>query len=164
MKRLGIVLGAAALVLGACSAGDRGPAPLVDIDELQQRLDAPRDEALLLVFWATWCEPCVEEIPVLRQLDGDESLGLRVLSVSLDTFLEGPEGGRQLVVDFLEKTPLPWEQVVYDGSQDALFEPFEMSGMIPFSILYDESGNVLRRFRGRFQVDQVRTALATARF
>jgi thiol-disulfide isomerase/thioredoxin len=158
-----MLIGALALMLGACSSGDPEPAPLVDVDALHSRLEASRDAATLLVFWATWCEPCVEEIAVLRQLHDDTELNLRILSVSLDSFLEGPEGGRQLVLDFLQKNPVPWEQLVYDGSQDALFEPFQMSGMIPFSILYDESGNELRRFRGRFQASQVHAVLATAR-
>ena len=46
-----------------------------------------QEEPLLLVFWATWCTPCITEIPVLRELHDDPSLQLQIVSVSLDAFL-----------------------------------------------------------------------------
>jgi hypothetical protein len=99
---------------------------------------------------------------VLQELHAADALPLQLLSVSLDAFLEGPEGGQQLVVDFLQKTPLPWQQVVYHGGQDELFKPFQMSGMIPFSVLYDSQGRELQRFTGKFQRGQIEAALADA--
>lgn len=157
-------LGVAAALCGGCGTGPDEPAPLVDVSTLQERLRQPEDRAVLLVFWATWCSPCIEEIPVLRELHADADLGLRVVSVSLDTFLEGPEGGRQLVLEFLQENPLPWEQYVYEGGQDELFEPFDMSGMIPLTILYDEEGAEIGRYAGRLQASQVRATLLTARY
>ena len=156
------VLGVAALLVSACGADLQGPAPLLGVSDLQELIKAPRDRALLVVFWATWCGPCVDEIPVLQELHADTTLNLRLLSVSLDAFLEGPEGGQQLVVEFLQKTPLPWQQVVYHGGQDELFEPFRMSGMIPLSILYDSKGQEMQRFAGKFQRRQIVASLGDA--
>ena len=162
LRRRLAIFSVAALLVSACGAELEGPAPLIDVSALQKHIAADRDEALLVVFWATWCGPCIDEIPVLQDLYADASLNLQLLSVSLDSFLEGPEGGQALVVDFLEKTHLPWQQVVYDGGQDELFEPFRMTGMIPFSVLYDDKGNEIQRFTGRFQRGQIEASLGDA--
>ena len=161
MKQLRIFLSAAVLLCGACGTAKDDPAALVGIKTLQEQLEVPRQEPLLLVFWATWCTPCITEIPVLRELHDDPSLHLQIISVSLDAFLQGPEDGRQLVVDFLQETPMPWKQLVYEGGQDELFKPFQLSGMIPETILYDADGNEVKRFNGKFQPAQVHAALGS---
>ena len=161
VKSLRVLLSAAVLLCSACGPTADDPAALVSSKTIQKLLEAPRQGPTLLVFWATWCAPCIKEIPTLQELHEDAALDLQIVSVSLDAFLEGPQGGRQLVVDFLQETPLPWKQLVYEGSQDELFEPFELSGMIPYSILYDAHGEELIRFTGKFRAAQVRVMLAS---
>jgi peroxiredoxin len=76
----------------ACSAlqpqavGEQAPAfELADLGGKKQRLAAHRGKVVLLNFWATWCPPCVEELPSLvalrRALEGKD---FAVLTVSVD--------------------------------------------------------------------------------
>jgi thiol-disulfide isomerase/thioredoxin len=149
-----------AMTIGCGRSGNAPPAS-VDTAALQARLEALRGRPTLLVFWATWCKPCVAEIPELVALHREAPAGLRVVAVSLDHFLSG-DNAATVVADFLRATPLPYEQMVYFGSQDALLIPFDLSGSIPYAILYDAAGTAVHRFEGLTDAAQIRAALATA--
>ena len=90
---------AAAEVLAACSAppptlGKYQPArpgtllpavPFVDADGTDRPLDGLRGEGLVVNVWATWCAPCVEEMPALDQLAAQtKQTGVRVVALSAD--------------------------------------------------------------------------------
>jgi len=72
---------------GTLSAGSGEPAPalaLRDLDGREVRLDAFRGRTVVVNFWATWCTPCVAEMPSLERLRTTlASEGLEVLAVNL---------------------------------------------------------------------------------
>ena len=87
---LGLVL---AVVVGACAEKPDPPtldtpAPVFELPDLDQRTHRLSDfagQVVVLNFWATWCPPCVEEMPSLQRLQdllGDD--GLKVVAVSVD--------------------------------------------------------------------------------
>ena len=148
-----------ALVLG-CEQRTNDAAPRVlDAQTLQQRVAGSTGHPLLVVFWATWCQPCVAEMPDMVALDHESPSGLRVLAVSLDFFLSG-QSTEKVVGDYLHVHPAPLEHVIYTGSQDAIFSAFDLPGNIPYSILYDSQGHVLKRFPGQTAPEDVRGALS----
>jgi thiol-disulfide isomerase/thioredoxin len=67
-----------------------------------------RGQVVVVDFWASWCLPCVGELPRLRKLhekyQGD---GLRIVGVSLDVT-------RPALEKFLKTNPLPWPQIYFD--------------------------------------------------
>jgi peroxiredoxin len=82
--------------------GDRAPEfALAGLDGRQVRLSDLRGKIVLVHFWATWCPPCVEELPALdavsRMLPGND---FQVLAVSVDA------GGAQTVGPFLQRNRL----------------------------------------------------------
>ena len=64
------------------------PAPsftLSDLTGQTTRVDAAQGRPILLNFWATWCAPCREEMPLLQQVyDTHQRLGLNVVAISQD--------------------------------------------------------------------------------
>jgi len=76
----------------------------LDARALQARVAAEGGHPLLVAFWATWCQPCVEEFPDLVALNREAPGGLQVLAVSLDFFLSGKET-RRTVDAYLAKHP-----------------------------------------------------------
>lgn len=101
---------------------------------------------VLVDFWATWCQPCIQEMPnIARAYAGYKSKGFEVIGVNLD-------GKIDPVRRFLDLQPLPWTTVV-DGrvaAGDDLSDDFahhalaKSSGVesIPFVVLIGKDGNV----------------------
>jgi thiol-disulfide isomerase/thioredoxin len=92
MRRLRWLAAAMLLVAGAAGAAEfkpwtGGPAPSLELQDLRgrtHRLADYRGKVVVLAFWATWCEPCREEMPALQRLG--ETLANRpfaVLAVNL---------------------------------------------------------------------------------
>jgi thiol-disulfide isomerase/thioredoxin len=97
---LALPLAAAAKELKPWTGGAPPPLVLNDLEGREHRLDAYRGKVVVLNFWATWCDPCRDQLPVLELLArahaGD---GLKVYGVAVD------EDRAQLEA-FLAATPL----------------------------------------------------------
>jgi len=135
------------------------PPARVDARQIQAHLAAERGHPVLLSFWATWCRPCVEEMPALTRLHRERPGGLRVVAVSLDAFLAGDDDAPRVVDEFLRATPAALDHLVYSGSQDALFGAFELPGIIPYAILFDAAGVEIHRFEGIATESEIRALL-----
>ncbi|HEX8668332.1 MAG TPA: TlpA disulfide reductase family protein [Allosphingosinicella sp.] len=109
-----------------------------------------KGKPLLVNLWATWCAPCVEEMPTLDALAAREGDRLQVLAVSQD--LEG----REKVDRFLEERKLD-DLEAYLDPQMALMGKLGV-GILPTTILYDAQGREVWRMRGMEDWQSPRTA------
>jgi thiol-disulfide isomerase/thioredoxin len=101
----------------------------------------------LLNVWATWCIPCVIEMPDLRAVDeafGDE---LAVAGVSLDDMIPGAKA--ETVENFLDRYRIVFPNVYYTGNLDDLADTMKINGEIPVTIVYDANGKELWRHQGK---------------
>ena len=102
-------------------------------------LDRLKGKIVVLDFWATWCGPCREALPDLKELAKKYPPDRFVLiSVNLD---DDPNDWR----DFVEKEKMTWPQV-YDGSNE-LFRAFGLEG-IPTYIVLSSNGTLVERIVG----------------
>lgn len=141
---LAVMVGAAAQRwLSAGSAEWQGPeSAFPDLSGKPVRLSDERSEVLMLNFWASWCEPCREEMPVLDRLYAEfRPRGLRIVGIALED--------REGVAAFLQKFPVGYPILVGEHGGDALAARLGNSaGGLPFTAVFDASGRVLATHLG----------------
>lgn len=97
-----------------------------------------RGQVVLIVYWATWCGPCVAELPAINDLAKEfQGQGLKVLGVNLD------EGNPEKWADWLQRHHVDWPQV-HDGKgwESPLVRVYRVENL-PFHLLLDREGNVV---------------------
>lgn len=114
---------------------------LRNADGAETTLAAFSGEVLVLNLWATWCAPCVEEMPTLAELQRQYRGRLLVVPVSVDS--EGDRAKAQRELARLSEGALPF---LIDTSRGVLFD-VRAVGM-PVTIIYDRQGRELARLAG----------------
>ena len=92
MRRVSVLTGLLTVLLAGCYSGSRPPhigsnAPDFTVQDSDRKitLSELRGKVVVLNFWATWCAPCVEELPSLVNLQQKmRNKGITVLAVSVD--------------------------------------------------------------------------------
>jgi thiol-disulfide isomerase/thioredoxin len=107
---------------------------------------AAQDGPVLINLWATWCGPCVKEMPQLDALAGEMEGELRVITVSQDI------RGAEVVEPFFAKGGYarlePWLDP--DATLSAQFTP---EGALPLTVLFDAKGKEVLRVAGGYEWD-----------
>lgn len=95
-----------------------------------------RGKVVLIDFWATWCGPCIAELPNVKKVYAEySSKGFEIIGVSLDA-----EKDRQKFKDLVESEGVSWPQRFEGkGWKDPLAESYTISG-IPAMFLLDQDG------------------------
>jgi len=119
---------------------------VVDGKALQDVLERYRGEAVLVDYWATWCQPCTELFPHTVKLHEQYAgRGLRVISVSLDD----PDDDRQKVLRFLAENGATFDNFISrHGLGTQSVEAFALDGPLPQYKLYDRRGRLYRSLGG----------------
>ncbi len=127
-----------------------------DLDGQPLSLDRFKGKVLLVDFWATWCGPCVEEMPhVIATYKKHHADGFEIVGVSLDR-----EGDKDKLIAFMKKNDMTWPQF-YDGKywENALSVQYGVHA-IPTSYLLDGEGHILgKELRGEALEKAVAAAL-----
>lgn len=111
------------------------------LDGSQVDWDAYRGKVVLLDYWATWCEPCINEIPNLRKIyEIYHDRGFEVIGISVDE-------DREMVEKFVAANALPWKTLFSDdpaalGWNHPMAKRYGV-GSLPIVILVDKQGKVV---------------------
>lgn len=122
-----------------------GPVPalnITDLDEQPASLGAYRGKPLIVNLWATWCAPCIKEMPSLARLAAalkDE--GVSVVAISED------RGGKFVVDPFLKAHNIAGLPVYLDKTMSS-GKAFKATTILPMTILIDVNGNEIGRVFG----------------
>ncbi len=147
---LAVLLAAATHFLGdelfPVSVGSAAPPIEATTLEGAPRAKTLRDyegKVVLLNVWATWCDPCREEMPSLERLYRDyRSRGLRIAAISIDD-----AGNVQLVRDFVTENRLTFD-ILHDP-KTTIMRQYQVRG-VPETFLISRRGEI---FATRFAAD-----------
>jgi thiol-disulfide isomerase/thioredoxin len=109
-----------------------------------------RHRPLLVNFWATWCPPCIKELPEINQFYREvRGRGWQVLGLAVDQAAP--------VTAFLQKTPLDFPIALAGAEGLSLTRTLgNPAGGLPFSVLFDETGEISWRRLGVTQLSELR--------
>jgi thiol-disulfide isomerase/thioredoxin len=102
-----------------------------------------RGQPLLVNFWATWCPPCIEEMPLINGFYlQNRSKKHQVLGIALDKI--------EAVRQFLGRVPIQYPMTVSSsGGVELARDLGNLTGGLPFSVFFASAGNVARRHMGK---------------
>lgn len=159
---LPFLLASAALVLGALALGPRAEArvggrpppftlpaavggPSTQPFRMEEHLGR---NPVVILFWATWCQPCMQELPFYQSLyERYRSRGLRIVAISMDsqaTVMRAGPAARRLGVTFDVVTDVDTRVTTQLNTRRAA----------PFSIWIDRSGRIVRESEGFSPAEQ----------
>ena len=115
----------------------------------------PAAKLRVVNVWATWCVPCVEEMPVLQTIRRTFGSEVAMLGITLDDMIPGDRAEmKKRVASFLDSKQVSFPNAYYTGSSDALAEALKIDGAIPVTLVYDNKGKELWRLQGTLDRQQ----------
>ena len=142
----------ASLSLSGCSSPQAPDLMLTDIDGAQHQVTAEKNTPLLVIFWATDCPGCIQEIPDLLALHDEFSpQGLRFLAIALahDT----PDQLDAMRIRKQLPYPIIWDQT------GEIATAFNQVRVTPTHFLVSSSGEILMRKIGDLNIDALKEKL-----
>ena len=155
MKRITFLF--AALLCGflvPMAQAKRGPNfELKDLDGHAHHVADLRGSVVVLNFWATWCGPCREELPMLTRLSKAYApQHVRFIAASADETKD-----RAKVAQFIRDHDLGME--VWVGANIDILDSAKLGNELPATLILDAGGNIITRIKGEAREKDVRDAL-----
>ncbi|MFZ6718618.1 TlpA family protein disulfide reductase [Undibacterium sp. Ji49W] len=127
---------------------------LKDSDGKTQALSQWQGKLLVVNFWATWCGPCVQEMPELSALQTElKGAAVQILGMGIDS----PSN----IADFTKKYQISYPLFVagMEGSEISR-QLGNQGGGLPFTILITPDGKVVKNYLGRLKMEELRADIA----
>ena len=120
-----------------------------DLEGKPHQLSEYRGQLVLINFWATWCAPCLNEIPMLVDVRNIYAArGFEILGPAMDRL--------DAVRDYRDRLKLAYPVFAGDAEAAAAMDALgDDQGALPYSVLVSPAGEILHRKRGEFSRDEL---------
>lgn len=121
---------------------------LIDLEGTPHSIRDWDGKVILINFWATWCPPCVREIPAFIKLyETYQDKGFTIIGIALDN--------KQDVIDFID--PMGVEYPILLGDQKGIQLTQEYGnrlGVLPYTVVIDRNGRIVERHRNEMTYEE----------
>lgn len=132
---------------------------IFDFDELEPQLHQENDTTYIINFWATWCAPCVKELPYFEKINAEQKEeNVKVILVSLDM----PKMWKTQLIPFIKKKNIRSKVLILDDPKQNTWIPkvdANWSGGIPATLIYNNDKRIL--YEKSFEYDELIRELNT---
>jgi thiol-disulfide isomerase/thioredoxin len=123
-----------------------------DTQGVPHKLSEWKGRPLMVNFWATWCDPCRREIPLLKKLRHDRSgESLEVVGIAVDF--------QDAVVDYTDKIGIDYPVLIGEKDGIAAIDAFGMDTVFPFTVFADTQGRIFTVKVGELHQDEANVIL-----
>ena len=153
MKKIGLYIFLAGMLAAFIPKDKTGLVKTITLEELKRRtINSQTDTLYVVNFWATWCKPCIEELPYFEQAGKNYlSKKVKILLISVDFLSE-----KEKVSRFSEKKLFQNEVYLLNaGNPNSWINQIEKSwdGAIPATIMYKDGRKVFFKEGERTQAE-----------
>lgn len=130
----------------------------VNVEKLKAAVDAARGKVLVMNFWATWCPPCVKEMPEFAEFHRKYSAkNVALLSVSAD----GHDHVEKVVKPFMTSRKIPFPVHVIDAMPDAVSAALKLDweGGLPATFVFDAKGKLVKAWFEELTLNDLATVV-----
>ena len=148
----------AAAAAAAATAKKTTLTPVSDAEYLKAVVAPHRGKVVLVNFWASYCLPCLEEIPALRALAAARAKDLSVVFVSTDE-----PGDQERLHKIITQRKLELDASFIVSNEDP--EPFirmiddVWQGEMPYTVIYDREGKPMKKLPGAHSAAEFKAAV-----
>ena len=108
-----------------------------------------RGKYLVVNFWATWCAPCLKEIPAFVKFYNENSDHVEILGLDFEPV------NLAAINEFIERFNINYPLVLYNNNNDSEYSKFgEIFGM-PTTLIYSPEGELLQTFMGEITIEDL---------
>ncbi|HEY8101549.1 MAG TPA: TlpA disulfide reductase family protein [Burkholderiaceae bacterium] len=128
-------------------------ASLADTSGLRQNMAQWKGKTLLVNFWATWCNPCIEEIPELSKLQYTAGKkNIQIIGIGIDSATN--------ISEFSSTHKIAYPIYIANTEGVELARRFgNESGGLPFSVLIKPDGQIKKSYLGRLKLEELKRDL-----
>lgn len=140
-------------VVDQATSGGLLAAHFPDLEGRERAFGEWKGQVLVVNFWATWCAPCREEIPVFVAMeDKYGARGLQIVGLAID------KAGQ--VRDFARELGINYPLLIVGFEAVEIMRPLgNTAGALPFSVIYDRDGQAILAKLGGFHADDLEAKL-----